>query len=309
MNYATLTQVRQYLGAAASDVADDTKLAFFLKEASNFIRTHYRRCDPFKDTRNIDYPAKPVQLFGHYSLQQWVDEINLVGELGAGKLELPDDLLELVSITNGDGTAIALSDVITLPEGSFYPKHTIQLQPSSGKVWLPASSGNVKQVIPVVGIWGWHDRYDETAWIDTLDTVEDNPLSNSATTITVNDADGLDENLETPRFQAGHLLKVESEFMLVTSVNTTNNTLTVKRAVQGTTAVAHAQNTLISTFVPGGSIRLATIRLAVWRYRQKDANVFDKTTILATGVQITPSSIPPDVVDLLPKPRVPTFSQ
>lgn len=45
------------------------------------------------------------------------------------------------------------------------------------------------------------------------------------------------------RFQAGHLVKVDDEIMLVASIST--NTLTVTRAFSGTTAAAHADNAVI----------------------------------------------------------------
>jgi hypothetical protein len=71
------------------------------------------------------------------------------------------------------------------------------------------------QAVTVTGIWGWHDRW-ATAWRDSSDTVQDNPLSSGSTTLTVTDADGADSTGETPRFQVGHLLKIDSEYLWVT---------------------------------------------------------------------------------------------
>ena len=73
--------------------------------------------------------------------------------------------------------------------------------------------------------------------------------------------------------------------------------------MNGSTAAAHAQGVVITLYRPMETVKDAVVRLAVWKYRQKDANVFDKTTILQTGIAITPSAVPPDVLEKLPAPK------
>ena len=65
----------------------------------------------------------------------------------------------------------------------------------------------------------------------------------------------------------------------------------------------HDQGTMIEIWRPEANVVLACIRLTAWRYAQKDANVFDQTTILGTGIQIQPSAVPVDVLSLLPGPK------
>jgi hypothetical protein len=305
MNYATLTELRDYLHLAASETADDAILARFLSESSRFIDRNYRDCGIHKETKNYDYPGRSFSRFGVYSLSDWISEFNRSQFMAQGKLRFDaDDLLEPFSVTNGDGSAVALSDVDLFPANDLYPKHGLYLKHSSGLTWQIGSGGDWRQVIAVNGLWGYHSDYSNSAWIDSLDTTEDNPLSTGATQITVNFVEGSAFDGESPRFQIGQLLRlgsgVNAEFVLVTDVNPDTNKLTVQRGVNGTTAAQWAQNTAISIF--RSEARLATIRLCAWRYRQKDANVFDKTVILGTGIAITPASIPADVSDLLPLP-------
>jgi hypothetical protein len=137
--------------------------------------------------------------------------------------------------------------------------------------------------------------------VDSNDAVADAAgINASVTSVTVSDADGIAADLDTPRFQTGHLIRIESEYLDVQAVNTTTNILTVKRGVNGSTAAAHALNTQIDVFRPIDNIQMAALRLAVWRYRQKDVNSFDRTTILGTGIAITPAALPADVLSLLP---------
>jgi len=88
---------------------------------------------------------------------------------------------------------------------------------------------------------------------DSGDTVQDSPLAATATTVTVNDVDGVDVFGRLPRFAVGDHVQIGGEIMRVQAVDTATNILTVERGVKGTSAAAHAQNT---------SIRVAAIRTA-----------------------------------------------
>jgi len=302
MNYATLTQVRAYLGLAATETSDDTRLTTFIREASAFVDQYcIRRFDVRQETRKYDYPIRKASVFGVYSADEWVSLANAAGDLSRGTLRMDDDLLSVTTLTNGDATVIASASYVLEPPNE-YPKHLIRLLASSGVAWQLNASGDREQVISVAGLWGYHENYS-AAWCDSLDTVRDNPLTAAATTLTVADADGTAEDLDAPRFQAGQMIRVESEYLSVISVNATANTLVVKRAVNGSTAAAHAQGVAITLYRPMETVKDAVVRLAVWKYRQKDANVFDKTTILQTGIAITPSAVPPDVLEKLPAPK------
>ena len=123
--------------------------------------------------------------------------------------------------------------------------------------------------VTVTGVWGWHDDWSN-AWIDSGDTVQDAPLTVSATTLTVTNADGLDTDGRSPRFQVGHLLRVDDEYLHVRAIDTTTNTLTVTRGVNGTTAATHVAGTPISVYRPAADVESLVLRWAGWLYREPD---------------------------------------
>jgi hypothetical protein len=212
----TLHSLRARLGLSASETADDTRLIYALGSAAAQIeRATGRRFCPHRAAlaHTITHPTQ---------------------------LLLDDDLLEIVSITNGDGSAVDLGSILALPSN---PPHSgLLLIDGSSFVW----DDTRELAVTVTGIWGWHDRWS-SAWRSSADTVQNNPLSSGATAITVADADAADAETESPRFQVGHLLKIEDEYLRVLAVNTSTNVLAVQRGANGTTPASHAQNTPIDT--------------------------------------------------------------
>jgi hypothetical protein len=242
---ATLHQLRQRLGLAAAETADDARLLAALQAAAAQIeRAAGRSFCP-------RVAAIPHSINPKYTTE----------------LLLDDDLLELTSLTNGDGSAISLNDVLALPaEG---PIAVLRLTGGATFVW----DETPLRAISVAGKWGWHDRWAE-AWRNSADTVQNNPLSAGATTITVADADGADAENETPRFQVGHLLRIDSEYIRVLAVNTAANVLTVQRGAAGTTAASHTQNTAIHTYQPPLDAQMLHLRWAAWLYKEPDNRGF-----------------------------------
>lgn len=243
---ATLYAFRQRLGLAASDTADDARLLAVLQAASAQIERAAGR---------------------HFCPRRATLEHSIGVNSAADRTELllDDDLLELTALTNGDGSAINLSDVLLLPG----------VDASSSLLLLTGGNSftydeSPQRAVSVSGIWGWHESWSQ-AWRASSDTVQNNPLGSSATTLTVVDADGLDSAGETPRFQVGHLIRIESEYLRVIGVNTVSNQLTVRRGVNGTTAVSHAQNTVIDVFQPAPDVAALNLRWAAWLYKEPDA--------------------------------------
>ncbi len=240
---ATLYQLRQRLGLASTETADDPRLWLALRTAAAQIeRAAGRRFCPRLATIQHNFTS---------SLE----------------LLLDDDLLDLTSLTNGDGSSITLTDVILVPDEG--PSSALRLIGSSLFTW----NTTPLQAINVTGTWGWHDRWSG-AWRGSGDTVQNNPLSSSATSITVVSAGGADSASESPRFQAGHLLKIESEYIRVLAVNTSTNMLTVLRGVNGTVAASHALNTPIYTYQPAADALNLALRWASWLYKEPDSAAF-----------------------------------
>lgn len=248
---ATLHQLRQRLGLSASDTGDDARLLGALQAASAQIeRSSGRRFSPHVATLAHDVnPRHPDELL------------------------LADDLLQLDSITNGDGSSIDVVDVITLPEAALDgPISVLRLAGGRAFNWTETPL----RAVAVSGIWGWHDRWTR-AWFDSGDTVQDNPLNSSSSTITVSDADGADSYGISPRFQIGQLLRLEDEYVRVLAVNTATNMLTVLRGVNGTTAAAHDQNTVIQVYQPPLDLEMLCLRWAMWLYKEPDNRAFATT--------------------------------
>ena len=224
-------------------IDDDGILLQSLTRASRRIDKHcnQRRFYPWLSTRNYNYQ----------------DSRNLI---------LDEDLLAVTTLTAG-GTTISASDYYLYPLNDT-PKWKIEIDSSKSTIFDYTSTP--QSAVSVNGTWGYHDDWSN-AWLDSGDTVEDDPLTAAATTITVNDADGVDVNGVTPRFSIGQLLKIESEHVVVTDLNLSTNILTVRRGVNGTTAASHDQDTAISVYQPPENVTQATLALAKLYYEGKSA--------------------------------------
>ena len=170
---------------------------------------------------------------------------------GDGSPELwIDDLLSITSISysfdyGATYTALTTADYIATVGGDYNrPESTTKLilnRNSTALSTWPRSQRGVR----IVGTWGYSDDA-VNAFEDTGDTVEDNPLTAAATLLTVNDIDALDPYGAYSRIQAGHLLRIESEYIeTALTVNVAANTVGLVRGRNGTAAAAHAQNTVI----------------------------------------------------------------
>lgn len=303
MLYATLTDLRQYIGLDTAETSDDALLLRLLEQVSRNIESHCgRRFDARLETRIFDYPLPPSSRyrFGSYTADDFVAMMSAAADTNAGRLRLDDDLLTATTITNGDGTEVSASYYVLEPANNT-PAHAIRLKSGSGVRWLPGSDGSREQVISVAGVWGYHLDYAR-AWVNSGDTVQDAPLSTAATSLSVSDVNGLAADGRT-RFLTGNLIAIADEYLEITAVNTTTNMLTVWRGVNGSTAAEHAAGSAITVYRPMADIERAALRWCKYIYRQKDADVSDTTHILGTGIKITPSAMPPDVMKLLPSPR------
>ena len=231
---ATLDDFRRHLNLSADDRAEDDDLLARLGAASRLIESlTQRRYCPRLDTRNI-----PLE------------------RAGQGEIILPDDLLELRSLSAG-GVALNRSQIRLLPDDRNLPAGVLRLADAA----LLYSGDGAEPSISVEGIWGWHDRWTE-AWRDSGDTVRDAALDAAAGAITVGDADGSDPDGRGPRFQVGQLLRIDDEYLRVTAIDSASNRLKVLRGAQGSAAKSHRRGAVIETYTPALAIRDLTLRFA-----------------------------------------------
>ena len=294
MYYATLEQVKRYVGLTTLTATQEARLMDFLPWATDLINTYKgRRYDARVETRQFDVPTSGASGFGVFD---W----SLQAARPIPPLRLDEDLLELSELLNGDGEEIESTQYVLEPANQS-PKNRIRLRGTAAVYWVGGDDGN-EQAIRVTGLWGYHDNYAK-AWADSGDTVQDDPLAADALTLTAADADGQAKDLRSPRFQAGQLLRLEDELVYVLAVDADTNQLSVERGYNGSTAAEHAAGTEIEIWRVVGNIEQACVRLVKWRYTQKDTDNFDRVYVAGSGVVSVSSAIPSDVKMALGAPK------
>ena len=254
--YDELTTVRQvrFLQLNSTSTSDDSLLLSMIRQASHDIEfeTH-RKFSPIIDTRYYDAPNH-------------------------GPLLLDDDLLELTTLSNGDGTAFGASEYKTYPLNTT-PINRIVILGSSPAQWSRDDSGNAEGAINLAGVWGYHPDYI-SAWLDTTAVLGSN-ISTSATTLTC--ATGL--------VFAGDLIKVDDEYMHISSVVvSTSDTATVVRSVNGSTAAVHSTSAIINRWNVYDSIANIAVAAAVGYYNLR-TNPTRDTIQLDNGLFVTPKDV------------------
>jgi hypothetical protein len=189
-----------------------------------------------------------------------------------------DDLLEVTSLTNGDGSAIAAANYLLYPT-NVYPKEELRLKQSSGIAWMPDSDGNYEQVITLVGVFGYHTNYTGHAWGGCGTLADAGGINDSVTTYTASANSGV---------EGGMLLKIDSEYLYVIAVS--GLTVTVERGVNGSTAAAHAVGAPVSYWRPIFAVQRITRMgaAALWNLR---ANPEGKQVSVNGVTFATPTSV------------------
>jgi hypothetical protein len=292
--YATIFDVLIYLGrdpyTAIAELNEEALLLDYTVNASRMFDTFAtngtmpkRRFYPTIDTRTFDHPEN------------------------ASLLKLRDDLLELTTLTTKNGaTTITSADYVLRTATGRYgqtPYNQIQLKEDATYSEYEYD-GTQYEANSVIGVWGYHDSWAD-AWELSGDTVTDSGgINATVTTITVDDADGDDINGFPYRFRKQQILKIESEYLWLTGVNITDNTLTVRRGMNGSTAATHAETTPISIYRPMSDIRAAMQVLTVHLYRRKDTiGERDERPVAGPLGQLILPAVLPDEVQRILKPH------
>lgn len=287
MNLVTLYQVRAELGTGSNDpgTADDALLGRLIVRAQGWIerQSRGRFYDPRRQTVRVD---------AGYNR----------------RLLLRGDLLEVLTLTNGDASEVDASTYLLQPPDS-YPKYALDLRQSTTVEWLPDANGDYAQALALDGLWGYVPGW-ATAWADSLDAVSNDPLAADGTTILVSDPLAYPEDLDEPRFQAGQLIRLSAagafEYCRVRAVieanGNTSASLTVERGVNGTTAQVWAADTPIAIFRPWANVQSAMHRIVAFSYRTRKGQPTERISVLGNSQQIIPGGIPADVLELLAIP-------
>lgn len=260
---ATWKEWKQAVGTAlATETTDDSVINEIIEGVSRYIddetaRTFYPRVQ----SRVFDVPRRTQD-----------DRV----------LWLDDDLLEIISVTNGDSSTVSASDYNEYPFNE-YPKGWLKFKQSVSTIWEVDSSGNTEGVVAVNAFWGMHRNYLVRAWT-TGGTLDDAAFSSSDTTLAVQTGEGTN-------FAEDTLIKVDDEIMRITDVSSDN--LTVVRGENGSTATAHDDDTTIYIWTVQHDIRTAAIQIATNFYQRRyGENVTGDVRITAAGVVISPRDVP-----------------
>lgn len=289
--YVSITELKIYKGLDLEDRSDDARIWRAARNASGaFDRWTFRRYSPRVETRLYDHPG------GVALPPSSVADLLQGGARQAGVLKLGDDLLEAQKVLTRNGEVEIAADQYLLACGDRYdlqPYDRLVLRAGSGAAF--EYSGTPQASTSVTGVWGYHRDY-ATAWEQTGDTVQnDGGLGEAGTELVVSGAGELDAWGLMPRFQAGQLLRIDDEFLLLRAIDAEADTLTVERGAAGTTAAAHSQGASIRAWRVWDDVWEAVIELAAYLYDLKDSQVYDVTATPETGMMVIPKGVPAQV--------------
>ncbi len=185
-------------------------------------------------------------------------------------LKVPGSLLSLTSVVVGGTTLVVGTNVEGYPDSSFPPFPYLRLMIAGTSWYAYCTTDGSPLVAQVTGIRGIHRDY-ANAWAKVDDLVAVMADSATATTMTVADVDGTDLYGLTPRISAGNLVRVGTEFMEVTATDTTAQTATVRRAVNGSTRAAHAIGDDVEVWQVEESVKQAVAKQAGLLYARRGA--------------------------------------
>lgn len=189
-------------------------------------------------------------------------------------LDTGDDLQELISVANGDGTSIALEHVeLRRSRNAKYYSGVALI--NNTLAWTSDPDNIRRSSILLSGIWGYGGVW-RTATTLTAD------ISSSATSIAV--------AAFSTALERDMLIRIGSE-MLYLEATATVSPLTVSRAQNGSTAAAHLNGATVYEFEPEPLVRRYIKRVIQW-YSE-----LDKSPLYGT-VQVGDISVPVDMTTM-----------
>lgn len=251
MFYCTLAQAKAEL--KARETADDERLLRHVKQATarvNQIMTG-------KSTRQHFWPTiatRPILLDG--------DHVN--SYLNTLLLGSDNPLLEITALS-ADGTVVT-ANAAGYPSGES-PIKQIRISSSGDRWYSYISQCDDPAYASITGVWGYHSDY-ANAWL-AADTLSAAITTTTETTFTVANIDGDDLFGFEGRISAGCLVKIDSEYMLVTGVDILNNRATVRRGFQGSTAATHLISAAVSVWQTEEPISRVVARQAGMLYARE----------------------------------------
>lgn len=256
--YVNLKQLKKELDTIMTDTTKDDVFKRLLEVSSRFVDSYCKRAF-YSQLATREFSLKHARRVFVDDLIS-ITSIKLVNPLNDSEIDVSNYQLEPLTV---------------------YPKTSIK---RLDDFWY------ADYKLRIVGKWGYKD---ET--IDSEDTVQDNPLSADAESLTVSDSDN---------FSICQTLLLEDEQVYVKNI--VGDVLTIKRAVNETVAASHSKDTSIFIYVYPSEIVQATLT-QVNRFRHGlDAS---PSGGVAEGGQYTFEREPAQIVRVLLNPfKKPIFS-
>jgi len=261
--YATLAEFKAYWqdrgGTTKTDTGDDAVIERLLRTASQLLDTKTgRHFWPSVETRYFSVPD---------------------GEsIDPRRLDLDEDLLEVISVANGDGTTLPSSAYDLLPR-NLTPYNGIRLKDNVPYIWVSNTTGNIHFVIAVTGIWGFHNHYP-LAWLVGSTAAED--MDTSETGYDVASGAG---------FAIGNLIRFDNELGYLSNVVT--NTLTTTRGENYSAAATHLTGINVSIWQVMEEAKNAVCEIANTAYNRRFGQSTSNTeTVTPAGIVLSPKDIP-----------------
>lgn len=258
--YASLAEYKAFVTArgqtSSTDAADDAVIETLLKSSSRYIDYQTaRHFYPSIQTRYYDVPEGRI-------------------------LQLDDDLLEVITLTNGVGTVIPSTEY-TLKPSNGSPYLSIRLVDNSTFLWASDGAGDVHDIIAVNGIWGFHNRYHlNLAWLLGSTLNEDLDTSETGTDVT-----------SGTLFSVGDIIRFGNEFGYVS--NKATNTLTNTRGENGSTAAIHLTGANVYIWQFMEEVKNCVLETALQAYGRRFGKSNSNTeTVTGAGIVLSPKDIP-----------------
>lgn len=242
------------------DAADDRVIRNLIERAS-------RRVDGLMGMGRVFYPYIQTR---YYDIPK------------DGELWLENDLLAVITLTNGDATTISSADYYLLPNNQT-PYYALTLTDVTSVVWSVTSSGGSMRALSLNGIWGYREDYSVRGWKLGSTLSEVGNLNATDLTFTLTSGASIRE---------GMIIKIENELMQVTAVST-NDVTVAARGDNGSTAATHANGTSVYYWTVQADIEELTLEIARIMYRARYGENVETTSITTpAGIITNPRSLP-----------------
>ena len=208
-------------------------------------------------------------------------------------LPVHDDLLEVWQLTTNCGaTEITEYTLVCGHDPNITPYSAIAISPYAEQKF---EYGECMYSNTVYGVWGYCNDYNRSSCGFVIEDELTADIDDTTRIIPVSDTGTVNIYGYGTRFEAQQIIRIDNEFMFVSAVND-DNTLTVTRAVNGTTSSSHDSGAAVSVFYVQPDIRNAVLLLASWLYAQIDSPYLEVQSVNNLGLITVKNKIPEEII-------------